>query len=109
MTPKEREAFYATGEKDDKEPWEDLCNRMMSCVKKYAKLYENENIIMISHGASINSVLSVLSNGEIGTRKTILKNTCINILNYEKNEFQIDLYNVTADEYCAIKGNKMFD
>ncbi len=102
MTPAEREAFYASGEPDDKEPWEQLCNRMMEALHKYARQYQEENIIMISHGASINSVLSVLSNGATGTGKIILKNTCINILHYEQGNFQLGEFNLTAEEYCAL-------
>ncbi|MDF2538566.1 MAG: hypothetical protein K0S76_1587 [Herbinix sp.] len=99
MTPKEREAFYASGEPDDKEPWEDLCNRMMHNLTKYAKQFSEGNIIMVSHGASINSILSVLSRGEIGTRKTILKNTCINVIDYNNGNIKIDLYNLSPEEY----------
>lgn len=106
MTPREREHFYASGEPDDKEPWEALCNRMISNVMKYAKMFYNENIIMVSHGASINSVLSVLSGGGIGTRKTILKNTCINILDYDNNKLKIDRYNLSAEEYMELGGHK---
>lgn len=102
MTPKEREAFYATGQEDDKEPWEALCNRMMSSITKYAKLFSEDNILIVSHGASINSVLSILSNGEIGTRKTILKNTCINIIDYEAEKMKLLIYNTAADEYLNL-------
>ena len=103
MTPAEREAFYASGEPDDKEPWEQLCNRMMGTLHKYARQFSRDNIIMISHGASINSVLSVLSNGTTGTGKVILKNTCINILHYEQGHFQLGEYNLTAEEYRALR------
>ena len=57
MTAAEREDFYAAGGIDDKEPFDTLSNRMIQGIKKYAELFYNENIIMISHGASINSVL----------------------------------------------------
>lgn len=103
MTPSEREIFYASGEKDDKEPWEILCNRMISCIKNYGEQFENQNIIMVSHGASINSVLSVLSAGKTGTGKIILKNTCINILNYESGKLSLGDYNLTAEEYLSLK------
>jgi len=102
LTPKEREDFYATGKDDNKEPWGELCNRMMSCLLKYAKTFYNENIIMVSHGASINSIISVLSEGKLGTRKTILKNACINVIDYEEGNMSIGLYNLTADEYINL-------
>lgn len=102
MTPSEREAFYATGEVDDKEPWEDLCNRMISNLKKYAQQYNNGNIVMVSHGASINSVLSVLSNGNTGSGKIILKNTCINIIDYTQGELTLEKFNLTPKEYLEL-------
>jgi broad specificity phosphatase PhoE len=102
MTPTEREAFYATGEEDDKEPWEDLCKRMIANLKKYAQQYNNGNIVMVSHGASINSVLSVLSNGNTGTGKILLKNTCINIINYTDGDLTLEKYNLTPKEYLEL-------
>lgn len=103
MTPNEREAFYASGEKDDKEPWEKLSGRMISCLKRYGEQYHHNNIIMVSHGASINSVLSVLSEGKTGTGKILLKNTCINIINYESGKLKLDKFNLSAEEYNAIR------
>ena len=105
MTQKEREAFYASGGPDDKEPWELLCSRMMGSLHHYAKKFSPDNIIMISHGASINAVLSVLSSGMTGTGKILLKNTCINILQYEQESFKLEEYNLTAEEYHALRVN----
>jgi Fructose-2,6-bisphosphatase len=102
MTPKEREAFYASGEKDDKEPWEKLCKRMILAIKKYAERFHGSNIIMVSHGASINSVLSVLSEGKTGTGKIILKNTCINIIHYENGHLCLGDFNLSAEEYLVL-------
>jgi broad specificity phosphatase PhoE len=105
MTPKEREDFYASGEKDDKEPWENLSERMFKSLNKFAEQFPKEDIIMVSHGASINCVLAVLSGGKTGTGKIILKNTCINIIHYEKGRFYLGEYNLTAEEYQALKHN----
>lgn len=101
MTPQEREAFYASGEEDDKEPWELLSKRMMANIEKYAKLYPGQNIIMVSHGASINCVLAVLSEGRTGTGKIILKNVCINIINYEDDKLTLGEYNLSPEEYLG--------
>ena len=109
MTPSEREAFYASGEKDDKEPWENLCNRMIASVKKYAEQFKDENIIMVSHGASINAVLSVLSNGKTGTGKIILKNACINIIHYENKQMRLGEYNLSPEEYLELSQAKPTD
>lgn len=103
MTPQEREVFYASGEEDDKEPWELMCNRMMDSIRKYAKQYDGQNLIMVSHGASINCVLAILSEGSTGTGKIILKNVCINIINYEDDKITLGEYNMSPDEYLIKK------
>lgn len=103
LTYEQRDAFYASGQDDEKEPWEVICNRMMKAVAKYAKQYPTDDIIMVSHGASINAVLTVLSGGEVGTRKTRLKNACISILHCEDGRLELGPYNLTAEEYLSIK------
>lgn len=103
MTPAQRDAFYTSGEKDDKEPWEVVCHRMMSSLVNYANRFHNDNILMVSHGASINSVLSVLSSGKTGTGKLILKNTCINIIDYENKRLCLKEYNLSPREFLSLK------
>jgi len=104
MTKEEREAYYASGGIDDKEPFEDLCSRMIDSLEKNGRKYYPDNIIMVSHGASINSVLSVLSNGKTGTGKLWLKNTCINIIDCDKDgRLTLEHVNLSAQEYLGIK------
>jgi broad specificity phosphatase PhoE len=57
---------------DGMETLEDLFERMEQVVKKYIN---QGNVILVSHGASINAALSVFSKGEIGLGKTWLKNS----------------------------------
>lgn len=104
MTYEERDAFYASGQDDEKEPWDVLCNRVMKALAKYAKKYPRDSIIMVSHGATINAALSILSGGEIGSRKTKLKNACISILYCENGHIELGPYNLTGEEYLDIKG-----
>lgn len=103
MTPGEREIFYASGEEDDKEPWDVLCSRMITNIKKYGTRFYPRNIIMVSHGASINAVLSRLSSGKTGTGKVILKNTCINIIHFKNGHLTLGEYNLSAEEYLEWK------
>lgn len=103
LLPKEREEFYASGKKDDKEPFDQLSKRMFQYIKKYAEEYIEQNLIMVSHGASINSVLSVLSHGKTGTEKIRLKNACINILHYQEGHMSIEVINLSPEEYTEWK------
>ncbi len=102
MTPAEREAFYASGQKNDTEPWEKLRERMFSSLKSYGEQFPKDDIIMVSHGASINCVLAELSGGTTGTGKIILKNTCINIIHYEEGRFHLGEFNLTPEEFMAL-------
>lgn len=105
LSTEEREAFYASGEPDDKEDWDELCQRMLASIHKYAEL-NHSNIAMVSHGASINCVLSVLSEGVTGTGKILLKNVCINIVHYHDGKLSLGEYNLSPDEYLASKDTK---
>lgn len=101
LTTEEREAFYVSGEPDQKEDWDELCMRMLSSIRKHAKVNQH-NIAMISHGASINCVLSVLSEGVTGTGKILLKNVCINIVNYDEGKLTLGEYNLSPEEYLSL-------
>lgn len=76
------------------EPWDHLTGRVMSILDHALSKYRNKKTLMVSHGATINALLSVVSNGEIGTGKTLLDNACINVLAYE-GEWLIKKHNFT--------------
>ena len=99
MLPEERKAFLASGQVDNKEPWDVLLERMMKCIRKYADQFYDENIILVSHGASIRAVLDHFTDGEIGKKNIRLKNTCISILDYDRDTLKLNCYNLTAEEY----------
>lgn len=84
------------------EAWDILCDRLMECLTRQAEAFCDKDIILISHGAAINAVLSVLSNGEVGSGKTRLKNTCINVIDYKDGTLKLEHYNLTAEEFRNI-------
>lgn len=96
-----RKHFDTFGISDALEPLEAVSKRLLECIYGYAKLYQNKDIIMVSHGGAINAVLATLSQGELGTGKTRLKNACINILSYDSvnDAIKIEDYNLTAEEF----------
>lgn len=85
------------------EPFEDLHQRLIACIKENAERFYDEDIIMVSHGGAINSVISVLTSGEAGSGKTRLKNACISILEYQEGELKLKRYNLTAEEFLGSK------
>lgn len=58
--------------------------------------YPGQRILVVAHGGIINAILSSLSNGEIGTGKTSLKNTSLTRLRYAACEWKIEAVNVVA-------------
>lgn len=106
MTPQERKAFLASGQVDNKEPFEVICKRMLHGIMKYAGMFYNENLILISHGASIRAVLDQFTGGEITSKRIILKNTCISILEYEDGFLELKAYNLTPEQYQERKSRE---
>ena len=98
LTVEERAVRFPDGLYKGMEDWEPLRDRVYSCLLRSADRFSQDNIIVVSHGSAINSILAELSNHEIGTGKTRLKNTCVNLLEYKKPSFSIVFYNKTAEE-----------
>jgi len=102
MTAEERKKAFPDGTYNGMENIEELQQRIVGSVIKYKNKYYGKNIIIISHGSAINSLLSYLSNNEIGTRKTILKNAAISLLKYNEKELEIVFYNKQAMELLEL-------
>jgi len=98
MTLDERETNFPNGKWPGIESIESLQKRTVAALLKYIKEYSGYNIIIISHGLAIDSILSFLSNHEIGVEKTSLRNGSITLL--EKNEDRINIlfFNKVASE-----------
>lgn len=98
LTQEERAALFPDGKYDDIENWEMLRDRVNGAVIRSADKFYPDDIIIISHGGAINSILAELSNHTIGTGKTRLKNACINMLTYNEQLLDIAFYNKSYDE-----------
>ena len=98
LTEKERSELFPDGKYDGIEIWETLRDRVYHAVISYADKFYPDNIVIVSHGSAINSILAELSNHTIGTGKTRLENACINMLEYENQSLNIVFYNKSADE-----------
>ncbi|GHU77695.1 phosphoglycerate mutase [Spirochaetia bacterium] len=98
LTMEERRAKYPDGKFNGMEDLEQLRDRSFGALKKYAELFSGRDFIIVSHGAAINAMLGVISNNEIGTGKTPLRNACINMLEYENKNFTILFYDKLAEE-----------
>lgn len=96
----DREKHFDTfGTEKDMEPLEVLKKRLLQCIRGWAEETNEGNILMISHGAAINAVISSLTGGEMGSGKTRLKNACISVIEYKDRELILERYNIAAEDF----------
>ncbi|RYL94332.1 histidine phosphatase family protein [Sporolactobacillus sp. THM7-4] len=78
MTTDQRDRRFPDGHIPGLESFEHIKARVMDGLAKIRKQHPDDQVLLVAHGGLINVILSVLSNGKIGTGKTKLFNTCIN-------------------------------
>jgi broad specificity phosphatase PhoE len=98
----DRETLYAHTSDPGMEPREAVIERFMSVLYRYIDANPAKSIVVVSHGAAINVILSHLSCGEIGTGKTVLKNTCVSKLICDGRDSKIAFYNLTPEEFKSL-------
>ncbi|NLZ83196.1 MAG: histidine phosphatase family protein [Clostridiales bacterium] len=99
MTYKERREFDASGQIDNRETREALSERMIRSILKHGKEFYDKDIIFVSHGAAIRSVIDEYTDGELTRNKIILKNAYISILYYDEKSIRMGPYNLSGEEY----------
>lgn len=102
MTYDRHKYFDTFNHEDTMEPIDKLSKRLIDCIHRYALKYKDQDIVMVSHGAAINSVIMVLTEGQEGSGKTRLKNGCISILTYENYELKLGSFNLSPEEFGNI-------
>lgn len=93
MTLAERVKTYPDKNYEGMEDWYHLRERVLKKVMALAQKYDDKDIIIISHGAAINSLLYTLSNGQYGSGITKLHMCSVSMLNYEDKMLKVNDYN----------------
>lgn len=78
------------------EPRLALNKRAMIALNDIVRAYPNQNVLVIAHGAVINSILASVSNHTVGSRITTLKNGSLSILNINEPNWLIESVNQTT-------------
>lgn len=105
MTYHEKNLKYSNQLIPGYEDKEHLIERINRVIRKYGELYPDGHVLMVSHGGAINAMVSKITNGELGSGKTRLKNACITILEVEGKSIRLLEYNLDAAEFkskCAL-------
>lgn len=107
MLLKDKQALLGYSDDPRMESFRHLADRLMGVINRRIGENAYDNILLVSHGGAINAILSVLSDGKIGTGKTVLKNVCVSKLNCAGGMIDIGFYNLTPaefSEYMISKG-----
>jgi uncharacterized phosphatase len=70
-----------------------LTKRVLDGIEKINQLYRGKKVLLVAHGAVINTLLAQFSNGEIGSGKTKLVNACISNIELINDEWKIKDFN----------------
>lgn len=93
MTVEERLTAFPNRNYPNQEDRGSLNKRIMNGIQKINKEYSGKNVLLVAHGAVINTTLSKFSNGEIGSGETKLINGCISNIELIQEQWNIKDYN----------------
>ena len=93
MTYEERITKFPNRIYPNQEERTSVNKRIMESIEKINQRYEDNKILLVAHGAVINTVLAVLSNGKIGSGKTKLINACISNIYLQQDKWSIKDFN----------------
>ncbi|RTR34005.1 histidine phosphatase family protein [Robertmurraya yapensis] len=96
MTVEERMTTYPNKNYPNQEDRLSLTKRIMKGLEQIRQKWEGKSVIVVAHGAVINAILGELSNGEIGSDKTRLRNACLNNIEHVDDVWNIKDFNLVA-------------
>lgn len=93
MTIEERLATFPNRNYRGQESRKSLNKRIISGINAINQEFVNKKVLLVAHGAVINTILAEFSNGEIGSGKTKLINGCISNIEFIQDKWKINDYN----------------
>ena len=89
MTVDERNATFSSRNYPNQEEMDSFKDRIMTGIKKVSQNYPDGKVLLVAHGAVINSILSTLSKGKVGSGKTKLINACISNIQFQDEQWGV--------------------
>lgn len=93
MTMEEARRNFPDGNYEGIEPPDKLSERSVNALLKWVQVFDGKNIIIVTHGATINSILTNLSGNRIEMGKAIPGNAGITLLEKSGDTIGIVFYN----------------
>jgi uncharacterized phosphatase len=100
MTKQERLEAFQDKNYPNQEDLLSLNKRVMAGIDKIYQNHLEKKVLLVAHGAVINSILSTLSDGEIGSGKTKLLNACISNIHFHEEKWAVKSYNQVDHLSC---------
>ena len=94
MTLKERRESFPDKKYPNQEEVISFHHRLKEGIQKINQKYPEGRIVLVAHGAVINAILSGISEGKIGSGKTVLKNACLSNIYFRENKWWVQDYNL---------------
>jgi uncharacterized phosphatase len=99
LLPDERRIRFPDGIIPGQEDFDHLKERAMHALNSIVRDYSGKKLLIVTHGAFTNSILYSVSEGAFGSFKTRLKNGCLNLLEFNKQQqWNVVFFNKTPDE-----------
>ncbi|MGE8203170.1 histidine phosphatase family protein [Heyndrickxia sp. NPDC080065] len=93
MDAEERMSAYPDKNYPNQEDSISLEKRLMAGINEINQRYRDSNVLLVTHGAVIHSILSTLSNREIYSGKEPLLNACISNIHFEQEKWKVKEFN----------------
>lgn len=93
MTLEEIRSAFPDRNYPNKEDGSSFRNRIMAGLNKINQQYSGSEVLLVTHGAVINSLFAFLSNGEMGREKLKLMNASISNIHFHEEQWKIKEFN----------------
>ncbi|MGH2561141.1 MAG: histidine phosphatase family protein [Thermomicrobiales bacterium] len=67
--------------------------RCMPALDALARAHPGKRLLVVAHGGAINAMLAAISNGQIGSGKTLLGNGCLCLLTHDGARWDVHSHN----------------
>lgn len=93
LTIEERNRLYPDRNFPNQEELEDFSERIMGGLEKVRDTFPNKRVLVVSHGAVIYRLLSIISGGSVDLQGKNIENTSISTIAWENGDWVLKDYN----------------